>query len=410
MLTLLCMPKHFWKVIDKGKNYSCNYMKKTPPFFLSLIFILLVSFLKVFPAYPADNDSPEKITDLSDRKYEQALIDLLDNAKESIVVSMYGISTGAGEKNPVMLLLNDLLEARKRGVGITMYLNTRFRDTDKSEGSFIMSPVFKELKDSGCVIYLIPSSRKLHDKLIIVDSRYVIIGSTNWSNSALRRNFESNTLIDSPRHAGEKLKRLEDVLKFVKSNTEISGIPDYLEDLPEGISIPEELLVNKKYFSRMVTGQDKRALDLYLLLLGYSQLTSEDEFFINMEDMALSLGLPGAWSYTALRRQVIRSLKRLRDPYNLISVDFLHGKDVFVKLTDIPGNSFVISSRSIMKRQSPDLTLRLKFLLMIEALFKSKGEDISSITKSDLAKRFNVNKSTIQEAFNDLKKIERNRL
>jgi len=33
--------------------------------------------------------------------------------------------------------------------------------------------------------------------------------------------------------AGEKLKRLEDVLKFVKSNTEISGIPDYLEDLPE---------------------------------------------------------------------------------------------------------------------------------------------------------------------------------
>jgi len=28
---------------------------------------------------------------------------------------------------------------------------------------------------------------------------------------------------------------------------------------------------------------------------------------------------------------------------------------------------------------------------MIEALFKSKGDDISSITKSDLAKRFNVN-------------------
>jgi len=68
----------------------------------------------------------------------------------------------------------------------------------------------------------------------------VVIGSTNWSNSALRRNFESNTLIYSPRHAMEKLKRLEDVLKFVKSNTEISGIPGYLEDLPEGISIPEQ--------------------------------------------------------------------------------------------------------------------------------------------------------------------------
>ncbi|MDP2911209.1 MAG: hypothetical protein Q8N76_02615, partial [Candidatus Omnitrophota bacterium] len=238
-------------------------------------------------------------------------------------------------------------------------------------------------------------------------NRYLVIGSTNWSNSALRRIFESNTLFDSPRQAGEKLKRLEDVLKFLKSNTEISGIPDYLEGLPEGISIPEELLVNKKYFSRMITGQDKRVFDLYLLLLGYSQLTGEDEFFINMEDMALSLGLPGSWSYSALRRQVIRSLKRLRDRYDLIGVDFLHGKDVFIKLTDISGNSFVIPSDSIMKRQCPDLTLRLKFLLMVEALLKSKGEDISSIAKSDLAKRFNVNKSTIHEAFNDLKKIER---
>ena len=357
---------------------------------LSIIFIVFaIVSLNVFPAYPSDDSSPEKITDISDRKYEQVLIDLLDNAKESIVISMYGISLGFGEKSPVMLLLNDLLEARKRGVSVTMYLNTRFRDTDKSEGSFIESPVFKELKDAGCDIYLIPSSRTLHDKLIIVDSRYVVIGSTNWSNSALRRNFESNTLIDSPRHAGEKLKRLEDVLKFVKSNTEISGIPDYLEDLPEEIAISEELLVNKKYFSRMVTGQDERVFDLYLLLLGYSQLTSESEFFINMEDMALSLGLPSAWSYTALRRQVIRSLKRLRDPYDLISVNFLHGKDVFIKLTDIPGDSFVISSESIIKRQSPDLTLRLKFLLMIEALLKSKGEDISSITKADLAKRFN---------------------
>jgi len=210
---------------------------------LSIIFIVFaIVFLNVFPAYPSDDSSPEKITDLSDRKYEQALIDLLDNAKESIVVSMYGISTGAGEKTPVMLLLNDLLEARKRGVSVTMYLNTRFRDTDKSEGSFIKSPVFKELKDSGCVIYLIPSSRKLHDKLIIVDNRYVVIGSTNWSNSALRRDFESNALIDSPRHAMEKLSRLEDVLKFVKSNTEISGIPDYLEGLPDGISIPEEAI------------------------------------------------------------------------------------------------------------------------------------------------------------------------
>jgi len=80
---------------------------------LSIIFVVFaIVFLNVFPVYSADNNFPEKVTDLSDRKYEEVLIDLLDNAKESIVVSMYGISPGAGEKTPVMLLLNDLEEFR----------------------------------------------------------------------------------------------------------------------------------------------------------------------------------------------------------------------------------------------------------------------------------------------------------
>jgi cardiolipin synthase len=369
---------------------------------LPIILIFLAVSLSILSVCSADNTTADKITDLSDRKYEQILIKLLDDAKESIVISMYGISLGFGEKNPVRLLLNDLLEARKRGVSVTMYLNTRFRDADKAEESFIRSPIFKELKDAGCDIYLIPPSRKLHDKLIIVDSRFVIVGSTNWSNSALRRNFESNTLIDSTSHAQEKLKRLEDVTSFVKSNSEISDTPAYLEELPEELSIPKELLTNKKYFARMVTGQDNRVFDLYFLFLAHSQLIGEKEFFINMEDMALSLELPDTWDYTALRRQVIRSLKRLQNRYNLITVEFLYGKDASVALLDIPGESFAIFSNTIIQGKNPNLTLRLKFLLLIEVLLKSEGGNLSSIPKSDLAKRFNVNKTTIQEAFKDL--------
>ncbi|MEW6170897.1 MAG: phospholipase D-like domain-containing protein [Candidatus Omnitrophota bacterium] len=315
---------------------------------------------------------------------------------------MYSISLGTGEKNPIKLLLNDLLEARKRGISVTMYLNTRFMGTEETEESFIESPVFRELKDAGCNIYLIPPIRKLHDKLIIIDNRHVIVGSSNWSNSALRRNFESNTLIDSPLHAQEKLKHLENILNFVKSNTEISNTPYYLQELPENLSIPNELLINKKYFSRMVTRQDDRTFALYLLLLAHSQLIEEGEFFINLEDMGLSLGLPGSWTYTDLRRQVIRNLKNLQDRYNLISVKFFHGKDAFVKLVDIPGSTFTISSNSIIQSQDSTLSTRLKFLLLIETLLKSEGEDLYSMPKSNLAKRFNVNKTTIQEAFKDL--------
>ncbi len=380
-------------------------MKKDHRLSLVFIFLLVVS-LGISSLCFADNTIPAGVTDLSDRKYEQALIQLLDNAKEAIVISMYSISPGTGEKNPVKLLLNDLLEARKRGVSVTMYLNTRFMGTEETEESFIGSPAFKELENAGCNIYLIPPIRKLHDKLIIIDNRYVIVGSSNWSNSALRRNFESNTLIDSPLHAQEKLKHLENVLNFVKSNSEISDTPFYLQELPEKLSVPNELLINKRYFSRMVTRQDDRAFALYLLLLAHSQLMGEGEFFINLEDMGLSLDLPDSWTYTALRRQVIRSLKNLQSRYNLISVKFFHGKDAFVKLVDIPDGSFTISSNSIILSRDSVLSTRLKFLLLIEALLKSEGEDLYSMTKASLARRFNVNKTTIQEAFKDLDEIK----
>ncbi|MFH1691834.1 MAG: phospholipase D-like domain-containing protein [Candidatus Omnitrophota bacterium] len=378
-------------------------MRKTKRILLISAFLFTVLFSISFLSF-ADNSPLESATDLSDRKYEQALIELFDNAKEAIVISMYGISVGSDGNNPVRLLLNDLLEARARGVSVTMYLNTRFNDAGRIEESFIGSPVFKELKEAGCVINLIPKGRKLHDKLIIVDNRYVVVGSTNWSNSALRRNFESNTFIDSPRHAQEKLKRLENVLNFIKSNSEISDSPVYLQDLPEEFVVSKELLNNKKYLSSMVTRQDHRVFDLYFLLLAYSQGMDEKEFFINLEDMGLSLGLPDTLDHTSLRRQVIRSLKRLQDRYRLITVKFLHGKDADVTLLDIPGESFAASSGAIIQR--PDrLTLRLKFLLLIQALLKDEGRDMSSMPQPALAKEFNVNKTTIYDAFDDLEKI-----
>ena len=381
-------------------------MRKKNRFSIVLVFLLIIS-LSISRLCLADNNTAETVTDLSDRKYEPALIKLLDNAKEDIVISMYSISPSSGDKNPVRLLLNDLLEARGRGVSVTMYLNTRFMDDGTGEEPFTESAIFKELEDAGCTIYLMPESRRLHDKLIIVDSRYVVVGSSNWSNSALRRNFESNTLIDSPSHAQDKLKRLENVLSFIQSNSEITNTPAYLEELPKELVIPNELLINKKYCSRMITSNDKRAFDLYFLLVAYSQLMGEDKFYINLEDMGLSLGLPDTLDYTDLRRQVIRSLKRLQSRYKLINVKFLHAKDASITILGIKGESFAISSGSIIQSSDAKLTLRLKFLLLIEALLKTEGKDLDSISKSDLAKRFNVNETTIYDAFKDLKREEK---
>ncbi len=79
---------------------------------LALLIALLLSPCQ------ADNFLSSKVKDISDRKYEKAVIELLGNAKDSIVMSMYSINLSE-KKNPTSLMVNDLIEARQRGVDVT---------------------------------------------------------------------------------------------------------------------------------------------------------------------------------------------------------------------------------------------------------------------------------------------------
>jgi len=67
-------------------------MLKINKSFLFLIPILAV-LLTTATLYSADDFVSSKVKDISDRSYEPAVIQLLDNAKNSIVISMYSISS-----------------------------------------------------------------------------------------------------------------------------------------------------------------------------------------------------------------------------------------------------------------------------------------------------------------------------
>ena len=326
---------------------------------------------------------------------------------------MYLITLTTEGNHPVKLLLNDLIQARERGVEVTLYLNTYFRDTAKDKSFFMKNPTLQGLKDAGCTVHLIPSRYRLHDKLVIVDNRYVVEGSTNWSISGLRRNFESSTLIDSPGLAGIKLKRLEDLLIRTRDEKEPLPTPGYAERLPEALTIPKELLLNKGYFPKMVSTSDDRAMELYILLLAHSQLTGKDEFFVSLEDMGLSLGLPRSWSNTQLRRQAIRSLRKLKFRYDLIDVKFFFAKNAYVTVGAAScreehmaqpakqSQTFTIPASSIIQPYNKALTTRLKFFLLVQALLKEEGEDIDSISNTALGRRFGVSEGTFRAALKD---------
>ena len=358
----------------------------------------------IFSPLSAQDFSPAQVRDISDRAYEPAVIELLDQAKESIVISMYNISLGAKERNPVTFLLQDLIEARQRNVAVTFYLNTNFREIDQEPHQLIRSPFFKKLADAGCIFHLLPSRLRLHDKLIVVDNHFVVEGSTNWSISALKSNRESATLIDSPELARIKLSRLKTLPLTIKPKEKKVHRALYLEDLPDSIAIPVVLLLDGKYFPKMFTSRDSRGIDLYLFLLAHSQVEGKSGFFVELESMALSLNMPVSWLDFGLRRQVIRSLKKLENNYGLLRVKFFHSKDAWVELTNLPRESFSINSKFITNQK---ISYRLKFLLMIKSLLESQGEDLYSIPKQELARRFHIHPWTVGEAFKELKQYER---
>ncbi len=122
--------------------------------------------------------------------------------------------------------------------------------------------------------------------------------------------------------------------------------------------------------------------------------------------MGLSLNMPVSWPDFSLRRQVIKSLNKLSKRYKLVDVKFFHGKDAWVEIISLSGETFTVSSKLIEDSFRQEISLRLKFLLMVKSLLESQGEDFSSISKQDLARRFHIHPWTIGEAFKDLERYE----
>jgi len=373
-----------------------HYKRRILPIFLIACLTLSLTTPLL---YSQEDFVDARVKDISDRAYEPAVIELLDGAKESIVMSMYSISVGSDGNNPVRLLLGDLLEARERGASVTLYLNTNF-NTGRKNAGIMEKPEIKELQNAGCAIHLIAYHQRLHDKLIIVDGRYVVESTANWSISALRDNYESATLIDSEDLAKIKLARVK---SFILPESVPFKKPDknlYTKNLPEAISIPQALITDKRFLPAMIHGQAANSMNLYLRLVAYSRHIGKRDFFIDMGSMGLSVGMPESWGNTKLRRQVIRNLKDLKKRYKLINVKFFYNKDAWIKLIEIPGDTLVIPLSIVMDEESSP---KVKFYLMAQMLLESQGEDINSMSSREVERRLPISDSTINNARKEIR-------
>ncbi len=156
---------------------------------LILIFLLGVvigSFLS--PAEIPANVGENQAIPVTDREYFQTVRNLINSANFSIRMLMFDVKYYPDyPESPGNFLLLALGEAARIGVDVRIITDEYL--TEK--------PVLSMLKENGVNIKFDSKDITTHAKLIIIDSKIVIIGSTNWSYHSIDKNHEANVLIVS---------------------------------------------------------------------------------------------------------------------------------------------------------------------------------------------------------------------
>ena len=125
--------------------------------------------------------------------YHTTALRLIAAARERVTVALYVARLDAD--GPVEHLMAALSTTARRGVPVRVVLD-RGRDWRTGEIELKHQEVAARLERSGVRVVLDEAERTTHAKVLVVDDRYVVVGSHNWTRSALTANREWSLLID----------------------------------------------------------------------------------------------------------------------------------------------------------------------------------------------------------------------
>lgn len=140
---------------------------------------------------------------LPDELYYPAIERLIERANHSIYVAMFVMKYDPNEpSDPVNLLLEELVEARERGLDVRVLVDDVTYESYRA--------TVELLEESGVPVRLDPGEDvRTHVKMVIVDGKHLVVGSHNWTESALSYNNEFSVLITSEEHAKQALQYFE---------------------------------------------------------------------------------------------------------------------------------------------------------------------------------------------------------
>ena len=299
---------------------------------LAILFLLSVSLNPTL--YAASTD----VQAINGKDYYPAVKEALQEADKSIYMVMYQVALRTPDKNSkVYQLVDELIKAYNRGVAVRVILDQNIDfvspshiESWQAKGKNAMC--FNILKAADIDVRYDDLTSYAHAKAIVIDNELVVMGSSNWSSSAFDRNTETNVLIKSKELA-------EDLISYFN---EIKIGKDVTIPASNYVSISWKFLENPNLAGRMLRQQDRRAFDVYLLLLREFDDNQNALITFDYDKVADYLGLSQQMNRTAYRRQLIKTLRKLEKRYKLIKFEPKFSKDGTITLLsyDDPKKSY----------------------------------------------------------------------
>ncbi|MBA3699112.1 MAG: hypothetical protein H0W78_09675 [Planctomycetes bacterium] len=169
-----------------------------------LVIVVLALVVIVAGAFAQTRREPPRLLGSHGRPgsddYHTTALRLIAGARARVTVALFVVRLD--DDGPVQHLLNALAAAARRGVSVRVVLD-RGRDWRTGALDFKHQEVAEHLRRSGVRVVLDEIERTTHVKVLVVDDRQVVVGSHNWTRSALTANREWSLLIDDPEIAGQ---------------------------------------------------------------------------------------------------------------------------------------------------------------------------------------------------------------
>ena len=143
------------------------------------------------------------VTLLGNSDLFDVLLDSIKKAKKSISVSMFVFKTSKYSSNRANIIMDALGNAAEKGLSVSIVLEKGRKESDSV--TLENRKTAEKMMKKGVKIRFDVPDKTTHTKTIVIDDRYVFIGSHNFTHSALKYNNELSVMIESTSLASDVL-------------------------------------------------------------------------------------------------------------------------------------------------------------------------------------------------------------